>query len=72
MEIVLLVISILLIIVVLLQSAKAEGAAKIISGDSSALFTNRKEIGSELFMSRLTLGLGLAFFTISLVAMFAA
>ncbi|MBR2246829.1 MAG: preprotein translocase subunit SecG [Bacilli bacterium] len=70
MEVVLLVISILLIVIVLLQSAKAEGAAQIISGSTSDLFTNRKERGSELFISRLTLFLGLAFFGICLVSMF--
>ena len=36
-------ISILLIIIVLLQSGKAEGAAKILSGGNSDLFTKRKE-----------------------------
>ena len=70
MEIALLVISVLLIIIVLLQSAKAEGAAQIISGSTSDLFTNRKERGSELFISRLTLLLGLSFFIICLVSMF--
>lgn len=70
MKIVLLIISIVLIILVLLQSSKAEGASKIISGDTSNLFMNRKERGSELFISRLTLFLGLTFFVISLVAMF--
>lgn len=70
MEIALLVISILLIIIVLLQSGKAEGAAQIISGGSSDLFTKRKERGSELVISRITLALGLAFFIISLVSSF--
>ena len=70
METVLLVISILLIIIVLLQSGKAEGAAQIISGDSSSLFSQRKERGSELFISRLTLLLGLSFFLICLISVF--
>ena len=70
MKIALLVISILLIILVLLQSAKADGGPTIISGGQSELFANRKERGSELFISRLTLVLGLAFFAISLAAMF--
>ena len=70
METALLIISILLIVVVLLQSAKAEGAAQIISGSTSELFTHRKERGSELFITRLTWVLGLAFFIICLVAMF--
>ena len=67
---VLLVVSILLIIIVLLQSSKAEGAAQIISGSTSELFTHRKERGSELFITRLTWVLGLAFFIICLVSMF--
>ncbi len=70
METALLIISILLIVIVLLQSAKAEGAAQIISGTTSELFTHRKERGSELFITRLTWVLGLAFFIICLVAMF--
>ena len=70
METALLIISILLIVIVLLQSSKAEGAAQIISGSTSELFSHRKERGSELFISRLTLILGLAFFGICLVSMF--
>lgn len=70
METALLVISILLIILVILQSGKAEGAAQIISGGSSELFTNRKERGSELVITRITWILGLSFFIISLVSTF--
>jgi len=70
MKIALLIISILLIIIVLLQSGKAESAAQIMSGGKSDLFTKRKERGSELFISRLTLLLGLSFFAICLVSMF--
>ncbi len=70
MEKVLLVVSILLIIIVLLQSGKAESASQIISGGNSDLFTKRKERGSELFISRVTLVLGLSFFVICLISMF--
>jgi preprotein translocase subunit SecG len=70
MQTALLIISILLIVIVLLQSGKAEGAAQIFSGSTSELFANRKERGSELFISRLTLMLGMSFFIICLVAMF--
>ena len=66
MEIALLVISILLIIIVLLQSGKAESAGQIVQGGSSDLFTNRKERGFELFISRLTMLLGVAFFALAL------
>ena len=67
MEKVLLIISVALIIIVLLQSGKAEGASQIITGNSSDLFKNRKERGSELVISRTTLVLGLTFFIICLV-----
>mgnify|MGYP005890204651 CR=1 FL=1 len=64
------IIAVLLIAIVLLQSGKAESASQIIQGGNSDLFANRKERGSELFISRLTLTLGLLFFGISLVSMF--
>ena len=67
LENLLLVVSILLIAIVLLQSGKAEGASQIITGNSSDLFKNRKERGSELVISRTTLVLGLTFFIICLV-----
>ena len=70
MKIALVVISILLIIIALLQSAKAEGGAQIISGGQSELFANRKERGSELVITRITALLGVAFFVICLVSMF--
>lgn len=70
MQIALLVISILLIIIVLLQSGKAESAAQILSGNSTDLFKNRKERGSELVITRITMVLGAAFFIICLVFSF--
>ena len=70
LQIILIVICILLIAIVLLQSGKAESASQIISGGSGDLFKNRKERGSELFISRLTLILGIAFFVICLVISF--
>ena len=70
MEMFLIIISILLIAVVLLQSNKAEGASQIISGGNSDLFSNRKERGAELFISRFTLVLGLIFFLVSLIMEF--
>ena len=70
METALLIISILLIIIVLLQSGKADGGATIISGGQSELFSNRKDRGSELVITRITMVLGVAFFIICLVSMF--
>ena len=70
MQIALLIISILLIIIVLLQSGKAESAAQILSGNATDLFKNRKERGSELVITRITMVLGAAFFIICLVYSF--
>ena len=67
MESILLIISVLLIAIVLLQSNKASDASQIISGGNTELFSNQKERGSELLISRLTLVLGLAFFVISFI-----
>ena len=70
MEIAVLIISIFLIGLVLLQSAKAESASQIIQGGNSDLFANRKERGVELFISRLTMLLGVAFFVLCLFISF--
>lgn len=70
MQTALLIVSILLIIIVLLQSGKAENAAQILSGNSSDLFKHRKERGSELVITRITMVLGLAFFIICFVQSF--
>ena len=66
-ETILLIISVLIIAIVLLQSNKASDAGQIITGGNETLFQNMKERGVELFISRLTLILGLSFFVISLV-----
>lgn len=67
MKILLLIICILLIAIVLLQSNKAEGASQIISGGNADLFSQRKERGIELFISRLTFTLGAAFFIVCVI-----
>lgn len=67
MKIFLLVICVLLIAIVLLQSNKAEGASQIISGGNADLFSQRKERGIELFISRLTFFLGFSFFIICII-----
>ncbi len=64
MQILLIIISILLIAIVLLQSGKAESASNAISGGNDSLFSNRKERGGELFISRATLVLGIIFFVV--------
>ena len=67
METVLLIISILLIVLVLLQSNKASNGAQIISGGNNDLFSNQKERGAELLISRITMVLGALFFIISFI-----
>ena len=67
MTVLLMIVSILLIALVLLQSGKAESASNIISGGSSDLFANRKERGGELFITRLTGVLGVAFFILCII-----
>lgn len=62
-----LIIAILLIIIVLLQSGKAEAASQIISGGNLDLFNKRKERGSELFISRFTMLLGVIFFVLTII-----
>jgi len=66
-KILLFIVSILLIALGLLQSGKAESASNIISGGNDSLFANRKERGGELFLTRLTAGLGIAFFVICII-----
>ena len=70
MEIALMIICGLLITLVLLQSAKAEGASQIITGGNTELFKNRKERGSELVLSRITMIMGMTFFILCLVISF--
>ncbi len=66
-QILLIIISIMLIAIVLLQAGKAESASNALTGANDSLFQNRKERGGELFITRLTCILGLAFFIICLV-----
>ena len=67
METILLIVSILLIAIVLLQGNKASSAGQIITGGNDTLFKNQKERGIELFISRITLTLGILFFLISFI-----
>ena len=59
-----------IIILVLMQRSKSTDVNNIMSGGTSDLFKNRKERGSELVISRLTLILGLVFVVTCLVLSF--
>ena len=67
LETILLIVSILLIAIVLLQGNKATDSNGIITGGNAELFQNMKERGAELFISRMTLILGILFFLISFI-----
>lgn len=67
LHIVLNIVSILLVAIFLLQGGKTEGASNIISGGNDSLFANRKERGGELFITRLTMILGIIFIVICMV-----
>ena len=63
----LMVVSVALIIVCLLQSGKSDGIVNALTGQSSNLFAHQKDRGAELILSRLTVGLGIAFFVIAIL-----
>lgn len=66
MEIALTIICFLLIGIVLIQPSKAD-TNNALSGSNDNLFKNRKERGGELFITRLTLFLGIAYFAICMI-----
>ena len=70
METLIIIVSILLIAIVLLQSGKAASASIIETTSDSELFSNRKERGSELIISRMTFLFGMAFFILCLFISF--
>ncbi|MDR0832434.1 MAG: preprotein translocase subunit SecG [Bacillales bacterium] len=61
---VLAVLALLMIILVMLQAGKSQGASGAIMGGNSKVFTNTKERGTDLILSRLTLGVGIALFVL--------
>lgn len=63
MKIALIIVSILLIAIVLLQAGKVD-EQNVFTGGNTALFKNRKERGGELFITRLTILLGIIFFVL--------
>ncbi len=66
-KVLLVISSIGLIVTVLLQSGKSAGLSGAISGGAEHLFGRTKARGLDLLLSRLTLGLAIAFFVLSLV-----
>ncbi len=61
-------ISLLLITLVMVQESK-DDVRNTFSGEKSDLFKNQKQRGSELIMTRVTLGVTLAFVVVSVLAL---
>ena len=66
MQIILMIVCFLLIGIVLIQPSKADTNSAL-SGGNDNLFKNRKERGGELFITRLTLCLGIVYFAICMI-----
>lgn len=67
LEVLLIIVSIALIIVCLLQTGKTDGIVNALTGQSSNLFAQQKERGVDLVLTRITVGLGIAFFVIAVL-----
>lgn len=67
LDILMAIISIVIIVLSLLQSGKSDGIVSALTGQSSGLFAQTKERGSELFITRLTVGFGVAFFVLAVI-----
>ena len=67
LEVLLIIDSKPLIIVCLLQTGKTDGIVNALTGQSSNLFAQQKERGVDLVLTRITVGLGIAFFAIAIL-----
>ncbi|MBU6146052.1 MAG: preprotein translocase subunit SecG [Paenibacillaceae bacterium] len=67
LKIVLVVVSLALIVVVLLQKGKSAGLAGAITGGAEHLFGKQKSRGIDLILERITLGLSIVFFVLTVV-----
>ena len=65
----LLIVSVLLVIIIVLQGSK-DDVSKAFSGEKSELFANKKQRGPELWISRITAGLSIAFFVLAIITSF--
>jgi preprotein translocase subunit SecG len=67
LKILLVIFSIGLVAAVLLQEGKSAGLSGAISGGAEHLFGKSKARGMELVLQRVTVGLGVGFFILSIV-----
>ena len=69
LDVLLMIVSAVLIILSLLQSGKSDGISGAFTGGSGLnLFRNVKERGPEKVISNLTMGVGIAFFGLIIIA----
>jgi preprotein translocase subunit SecG len=67
-DVLLILVSIVLITLVVVQNSK-DDASNAFSGEKSDLFSNKKERGFELMLSRITLGASALFIILAIWAM---
>ena len=67
LNILLIIVSIALIVVCLLQSGKSDGVVNALTGQGSNLFAHQKERGADLVLTRITVGLAIAFFVLAIL-----
>lgn len=67
LKILLVIFSLGLIAVVLLQKGKSAGLSGAITGGAEHLFGKQKARGLDLFLQRVTVGLAVGFFVLSLI-----
>jgi preprotein translocase subunit SecG len=67
-DVLLIIVSIVLITLVVVQNSK-DDASNAFSGEKSDLFSNKKERGFELMLSRITLGASALFIILAIWAM---
>ena len=70
LNVVFMIISVLIIILALLQSGKSDGASGAITGGNLNVFSDNKERGPEVIISRITMVLGILFFTLAIIIHF--
>ncbi len=66
-KILLIIFSLGMILVVLLQKGKSAGLSGAISGGAEQLFGRQKARGMDLVLSRITIGVAVGFFLLSLL-----
>ena len=67
LNILLMIVSVALIILCILKSGKSDGIVNALTGQSSNLFAQQTERWADLVLSRMTVGLAVAFFVLAIL-----